>query len=349
MYAKGPPPPQRKVATAPATVLLRVTLGDMPLQDAYRGAAPSVDPDETLGTLLRRVFQVPSPIHIDEETFIKPTADPDSLAMQAELAKMIYDAGVSRCSLKFFVNHGPQVHPADLVFPYIRLAGTDADTNLLDLVIEHRFTPLEYAKARGDWPGVPELVEWLEDSTVLLWADRGGLAVSDSSVRRLVEKGLLATQASSEGHVVTEAGDARQQELVAEAESYDARYGIFDDVLYDDEARVADFGTGSGQDLRPVVYDAEGLDPIRATFLVGILRGESVDADAEDPERRFTALLTPAVDRPLIGDTDVEQIIEAGLALVETDAESRRRDLARRQAVRHARRQARLEGGQAQP
>ncbi|MCH7506773.1 MAG: hypothetical protein IID60_05680, partial [Proteobacteria bacterium] len=65
-YAKGPPPPQRRVTT-PATVLLRVTLGDMPLRDAYEVFAPAPVHDETLGTLLSRLFPAPSSANIDEE------------------------------------------------------------------------------------------------------------------------------------------------------------------------------------------------------------------------------------------------------------------------------------------
>ena len=330
-------------------MLIRVTLGDMPLQDAYEVSAPRLTGDETIATLLSRLFPVPSSAHIDQEIMPSPATDPDSLAMQAEISEMIYDAQAARCSLNFFVNHGPDVSPADLIAPHLRDAGAGAATALLDLVIEQRFTPFEYSVARGDWPSVATLVAWLEDSDALLSTDEDGLGDSDATVLRLVEQGLLVPQATPEADAVTEAGLARQQALVAEAESYDERYGIFEDVLYDEEARVADFGTGLGQDLRPLVYEAEGLDPIRATFLAGVLLPPDDRTTAEEPERYFTALLTPAVDRPFMGDADVEQIIEAGLALVEADAEARQRDITRRQAVRYARRQARPEGGQAQP
>lgn len=347
-HAKGPPPLQRKTATAPAILLLRVTLGDMPLQDAYQAAAPWIGPNETLRTLLSRRFPVPSSTHIDDIVLSSRATDPDSLAMQAELSKMIYDAQAARCSLSFFVNHGPKVDAADLISLHVREATTYTDTGLLDLVIEQRFTPLEYSVARGDWPSVGSLVAWLEDGNALLSADEDGLRASDATVRRLVEQGRLEPKESPGPAALTETGHARQQELLAEAESYAGRYGIFEDVLYDEEAQVADFGTGHGQDLRSLVYEAEGIDPIRATFLAGVLLATDDRVAAEEPERHFTALLTPAVDRPFMGDADVEQIIEAGLALVEADAESRQRDIARRQAVRHARHQTRPRGGQAQ-
>jgi hypothetical protein len=347
-YAKGPPPLQRKAATAPAPVLLRVTLGDMPLQDAYRVSAPWVNPDETLEGLLSRMFPVPSSTLIDEEILPSPTTDPDSLAMQAELSKMIYDAQAARCSLSFFVNHGPEIEPVDVFAPHLRETGSGAEW-LLDLVIEQRFTPLEYAVARGDWPGVPELVAWLEDGDALFLTDEDGLRALDATVLRLVEQGLVEPKASPGQGALTETGHARRQELLAEAESYAEKYGIFEDVLYDEEAQVADFGTGHGQDLRSLVYEADGLDSLRATFLAGMLLATDDRVGVGDPEQDFLALLTPAVDRPLMGDADVEQIIEAGLALVEADAEARQREIARRQAIRHAKRQTRPQRGDAQP
>jgi hypothetical protein len=191
------------------------------------------------------------------------------------------------------------------------------------------------------------LVEWLEDSTALLLVDGGSPNISEATARRLVEQGLFDPQTPHGPGVVTEAGRARRYELESEAESYVEQYGIFEDVLYDDEAQVVDFGTASGQDLRSLVYEAESLDPVRTTFLVGML-GLADDALAtQDHQRYFTAMLTPAVDRPYLDNADVERIIETGLALVELDAEARQRDIARRQAVSHARRQTRSKGGQA--
>ncbi len=318
----------------------------MPLQDAYEISTPGLATDETLGTLLSRLFPSPPVIREDEEVLPDPRVDHDTLAMRAELSKMILDAQAARCSLNYYVNHGSEVGPSDLIASHVRQVDADADTWMLDLVIEHRFTPLEYSVARGDWTSVPELVAWLEDADALLTTDEDRLRVSDATVVRLVNQGLLEPHASPGQLGISEAGLTRQQELLAEAESYAERYGIFEDVLYDEEARVADFGTGHGQDLRPLVYEAEGLDPVRATFLVGMLLATDDRADAQ---RHFTALLAPAVDRPLMADADVEQIIEAGLALVEADAEARQRDIMRRRAVRHARRQTRPEGGQAKP
>jgi hypothetical protein len=340
-YTKGPPPPQELSPRALSAVQLRVTLGDMPLQDAYVGTAPTISPDETLDTLLSGIFTFLSTTRMDEGIMSGSTIDPDSLAMHAELSKMIHDAQAARCSLRFFVNHGPEIDATDLVAPHFRQVEAGADSWRLDLVVEQRFTPLEYAISRGDWSSEPDLVRWLEDSTALFKADAVSHNISEATARRLVEQGLFEPQTPQGPSVVSDAGRVRHNELESEAESYDQQYGIFEDVLYDDEAQLADFGTGSGQDLRSLVYEAESLDPVRTTFLVGML-GTADDAlGTQDPRRFFTDLLTPAVDRPYLDNADVEQIIEAGLALVELDAEARQRDIARRQAVSHARRQTR--------
>lgn len=346
-YTKGPPPSQQQSPTAPYAVQFRVTLGDMPLQDAYVASAQAISCDETLGTLLGRVFTLHLSTRMDEEIMSGSTIDPDSLAMHAELSKMIYDAQAARCSLRFFVNHGPEINATDPVAPHFRQVGADANLWQFDLVVEQRFTPLDYAISRGDWSSEPDLVHWLEDSTALLLADAGSPNISEATARRLVEQGLFELQTPHGPRIVTDAGRARRYEIESEAESYVEQYGIFEDVLYDDEAQIADFGSGSGQDLRSLVYEAESLDPVRTTFLVGML-GSADDALAmQDHQGFFTALLIPAVDRPYLDNADVEQIIETGLALVELDAEARQRDIARRQAVSHARRQTRPKGGQA--
>ncbi|MCX8213329.1 MAG: hypothetical protein OTJ97_02275 [SAR202 cluster bacterium] len=346
-YTKGPPPSQQRLPTAPSAVQFRVTLGDMPLQDAYEVVATTISPAETLGTLLGLLFTLHLSTCMDERIISDQRVDLDSMAMHAELSKMFYDAQAARCSLRFFVNHGPEIDATDPVVPHFQQVGADVDSWQFDLVVEQRFTPFEYAISRGDWSSEPDLVHWLEDSTALLLADAGSPNISEATARRLVAQGLFEPQTPNGPRVVTDAGSARRHELESEAESYDQQYGIFEDVLYDDEAQVADFGTGLGQDLRPLVYEAESLDPERTTFLVGMLGSADDALDTQDSQRFFTALLTPAVDRPYLDNADVEQIIETGLALVELDAEARQRDIARRQAVSHARRQTRPKGGQA--
>ena len=340
-YTKGPPPIQQQSPTAPYAVQFRVTLGNMALQDAYEVIAPAITSDETLGTLLGQLFTLHLSTRMDKGIMSGSTGDTDSQAMHAELSKMIYDAQAARCSLRFFVNHGPEIDATDLVVPHFRQIGSDAYSWQFDLVVEQRFTPLEYAISRGDWSSEPDLVHWLEDSTALLLADAESPNISEATARRLVEQGLFELQTPHGPRVVTDAGRVRRYELESEAESYDEQYGIFEEVLYDDEAQVADFGSGSGQDLRSLVYEAEGLDLVRATFLVGMLGSVDDALDTQDPQGFFTAMLTPAVDRPYLDNADVEQIIEKGLALVELDAEARQRDIARRQAVSHARRQTR--------
>ena len=346
-YTKGPPPSQQQSPTALYAVQFRVTLGDMPLQDAYSVISPEISSDETLGTLLSRLFTLHLSTRMDEGIMSGSPVDHDSMAMHAELAKMISYSQVARCSLRFYVNHGPEIDATDLVVPHFRQVGADADSWQLDLVVDQRFTPLEYAISRGDWSSVPDLIHWLEDSTALLLADNGSPDISEATIRRLVQQCMFERQTPHGPVIITDAGRARCYELESEAESYVEQYGIFEDVLYDDEAQVADFGTGLGQDLRSLVYEAESLDPVRTTFLVGVLGLADNALDTQDPKRFFTALLTPAVDRPFLDNVDVELIIETGLAMVELNAEARRRDIARRQAVSHARLQTRPQGDQA--
>ena len=309
----------------------------MPLQDAYEVSTLDFIPNEDLGSLLVRIFGDHYSACSNKEILFRTEIYSDSHAMYVELSRMLYDTRATRCSLRFFVNHGLEIKPSDIIAPHLREVKTGAEMQLLDLVIEQRHTPLEYAVTRGDWPDIPKLLEWLSDCTALRSAAEGGLKTSNSTIIRLVYQGLIKMKTPSGSSIITEAGHTRLKGLVEEAQLHDERYSIFADVLYDDEALVADFGTGHGQDLRPLVYEAEGLDPIRTTFLVDVFLANDGEMGTQDVECYFTSLLTSAVDRPVMDDADLEQVIETGLGLVEADDETRQREISRRQAVRRAR------------
>ena len=55
--------------------------------------------------------------------------------------------------------------------------------------------------------------------------------------------------------------------MVVEAESYIDRFDLFSDTLLEPDEEV-EFGTGVGEDLRVQVYGSEGVDPVRAVFLL---------------------------------------------------------------------------------
>ena len=127
--------------------------------------------------------------------------------------------------------------------------------------------------------------------------------------------------------------------MIGETESYIDQYDIFSDVLYDLETQSARFATGNGEDLRAQVYESEGIDPIRAVFLLRLYDG-SLDGYPVDWSEKIMSgdileeLLAPVLDHPALAESDLEWLIEAGFAEQEERSEEARRLAARRQAVK---------------
>ena len=76
--------------------------------------------------------------------------------------------------------------------------------------------------------------------------------------------------------------------MIAEAESYVGTYDIFSDVLPGSSAGPHRFGTGRGIDLRVPVYEAEGIDPLRAVFLLRVYDSSLEEAAGDDWKRAAT-------------------------------------------------------------
>ena len=117
---------------------------------------------------------------------------------------------------------------------------------------------------------------------------------------------------------VTEPGMEALHEMTAEVENVLERYEVFGNVLYDPETGECEFVTGVGDDLRIPVYEAEAVSPVRAVLLVELCDGEfarmSDDWKTAIHDREFfDALLLPVVERPLVGEGDIDAIIDAGV------------------------------------
>ena len=112
-------------------------------------------------------------------------------------------------------------------------------------------------------------------------------------------------------------------QLIAEAESYVDRYDLFSDVLPGAAPGSHRFGTGRGIDLRVHVYEAEGVDPLRAVFLLRIYdssleeaAGETGSRAATDPDF-FRDILAPVTDSEDIDPHVLDAVIDDGFAMME--------------------------------
>ena len=212
----------------------------------------------------------------------------------------------------------------------------------LNLVARQTFEVLDWFAANGGERA--ELTGWLRRSALLYAIDKHELAVLDEPdspvlpvARELQTDGVLEVDETGRFRI-TGSGREILGAVLAETEAYIDRYDIFCDVHYDLETQSVRFGTGNGEDLRVQVYESEGIDPIRAVFMLRLYDG-SLDGhpacwtDKIVSEEVFDWMLSPVLDRSMLSEDDLEWIIEAGFAETEERAEEARRDEARRRVL----------------
>ena len=344
-YAKGArPEPFRGDATSLA---LRVTLGDMPLSDAFEVAIPDVDAPASVGDLLDRVF---GPDGVRDETvhdLLDTRRNPDLPEMYADLLDTFADWRDGRCSLRICRNHGPEIASSDEASKHLSAAPASPEP-LLDVVLEQQFTPLEYAAGRWHGGDLAALVLRLQEHVMLHFVGRLGHDLGDtesppdadllSIADRLVDQGALSDDG---GCALTEDGEDRLELADAEVESAIDAYDVFADVAR--RGGRVELGGGAGGDLRVDVYEAEGMDAAEAVLLRQLHDGtlDDLEVDWRDAildDDFFAELLIDLVDRERVDSADLEEIIEAGLAHLEEAREQAERDTRRRHIDAQARR-----------
>ena len=309
---------------------LRITLGDMPLEEAFDAGVPDVGTDGTLRALLEWLFGGGRDWWPSDEDLSK---NPDLPDLVEELEAILRSADAGRSDVRFFVNHGPEALLEDAVGELCRNAPVpdrDPEVPLLDLVIEQRFTPLAYSVGLGHWASRDELREHLETQALLASAhgreevcrpESEGLRLQ-ALADRLCESGLL-----DESCDLTADGAAALDMLEKRRRSLRRDYDVFGDIFLDEESGLIEVGAGRGEDMRHHVYESEGLDPVSTSFdVVGI---DHVDewlddwAESEDPGAFFDTLLAYTVETEPPGEAALDDIIEAGLAYMDeaSDAE----------------------------
>ena len=324
---------------------LVVTMGDMEMGDAFSVPLPGIGPQTTVGELLDEVFPASREHESHVRTRLDLKANPDLPEMYDALLDAFAAWRDSRCRLEVYLNHGPRLSLSDSVSAHLRLpvdeSGNSPATAVLDLVIEQRFTPLEHAVHRGS-ATAEELLEWLQERTLLYFIDAHGYELRSAPeaapnrrllpiAKRLVGGELVRQSGEPSTYTVTDRGGQVLADMAAEADSYADRYEQFADVVYDAESGAVKFETGTGADLRVAVYEAEGLDPLRAVF-VQVLAEDALEASLRDwreaihEQAFFDEMLAPVADRDTVEEPALDRIVEAGLSrLDERREESERR------------------------
>ena len=318
---------------------LVVTLGEMDMEDAFRVTLPSSFAQLTVGRFLAQVFPSDQESQARVRRHFDLKDNPDVPEMYDALVGVFADWRSGRCTLRFVLNHGPEMGLSGEVSDHLRLAAVNAAAGsgglVLDLVIEQHYQPLEFAVKKGYATTKSELLDWLRAHTLLYLFGKNALnlraepkAETDRQMLPIAERlhgeGML--ELTGEGLFrISERGKKRLMDLIAEAETYVGRYDIFKEVVYDAESRLFEFETGRGEDLRVQVYEAEGLDPVRVVFLLllhdGVL-GRLARDGRRDPH----------------DEAAIELIIESSFAYLDERAErtasaSKQRDILNRLAT----------------
>ena len=311
---------------------LQITLGDMDLEDAFRIDLPSSMSQLTVGDLLDEVFSEDESAQTGFLCALDVRANPDLPEMYEELLDILGEWRRGDCTLRFFAHDGPELRLVDRVAEHLSIPRTGngkvVGNPILDLVIEQTYDVLgrfaEWGGAKGG------LMKWLQQHTLLYYMDKHGfrLPVDPADelslrllpiARDLVSRDLIAESEKSGAFEFTEKGEELIEQMIAEAESYIDRFDLFSDVLLEPDAQEVKFGTGYGADLRVQVYWSEGVDPLRALFLL-LLYDSTLDAYAKTWREEmledgfFNGLLRPVLDHATIDDDLIGLVIESGYA-----------------------------------
>ena len=310
---------------------LRVTLGDMGLEDAFRIRLPPGTSRLTVSSLLDEVFSEEDAAQLRFLSALDIQANPDLPAMYEELLDIFAQWRRGDCTLRFFDRHGSQVRLADRVEDHVNFRvsqrGERAVSATLDLAIEQTHDVLGRF---ADWGGGNRaLMRWLQPRVFLYFMDKHRFRLSVDPrdklgrgllpiANELASSGLVARSEESGVYEPADEGEKLIQQMVVEAESYIDRFDLFSDTLLEPDDEV-EFGTGVGEDLRVQVYGSEGVDPVRAVFLL-LLYDSTLDAysetwrEAVHQEEFFNELLRPVLDHTRVDDELIGLVIESGYA-----------------------------------
>ena len=337
-YAKPPdtyPAPWRSssFAVADSEFIVRITLGEMPIEDGFWIALPNDLAPFSLGELFKRVFPTDRSLQQPFLQRLDVKGNPDLPEMYDALVEIFVREELGLCTVDTYVNHGPKLDDSAVVSQHL---ATNDTPPVLDLVLEQRFSAIDSAVRREDFRDAGEALTWMSSRVLLYFIGVLDYVLSTEPVddvdaallpiaQTLVDEGLIERSGNSAPLEITELGIEALHEMTAEAENVIERYEVFADVLYDSETGECDFGAGLGIDLRIPVYEAEGLSPVRAVLLVELCDGELVRMDddwrlAIQDREFFQELLLPVVERPLVDAQDLDAIIDAGFAFMEQQA-----------------------------
>lgn len=321
-------------------------------EDSLQIMLPSEYAQLGVWDLLESVFPADGSRQTEVEAKLDILENPDLPDIFDVLLDAFTQWRLGYCSLYVSADDNIRLDPADSSQKYLKLLQSkeerDSACLALYLTIDQEYMAIDYAVRQGYWETREELLEWLQTLTILYFLDKHEsklppfeTADSDPSwltIANVLFREKLALTSVETGMVrVTESGRQLIGRVLAETESYIDRFDLFKDVAYDFRSGSVEFDTGAGKDLRAQIFEAEGLDPIRAVFLLRLYDG-SFDEFAPDWPRLilnadfFDAILQPAVNHNRVEVDTIGRVIEIGYALIE-EREEAARELRSQQAT----------------
>ena len=302
----------------------------MPIEDGFRITLPGDIPSLSLRELFNRVFPTEDSLQQLYLERLEVNENPDLPDMYDALVEIFAREELGLCSVETYINHGPKLDNSAVVSQHL----TKIDTPpVLDLVLEQRFSAIDYAVHCGDFADPQEALTWMRSRVLLFFLGASDYALRTEPaddvdatllpvVQAIVDEALVERSEETGQFEVTELGQETVNGMMDEAETVIERYEVFADVLYDSETGDCEFDSGAGIDLRIPVYEAEGLSAARAVLLVELCAGEFTlmadDWRTVVHEREFfESLLLPVVERPLISPSALDAIIDAGFVFME--------------------------------
>ncbi len=346
-------------ACDPAGLKVSVWTDRLPADTALHVNLSAEDRRLTLRQLLCRLFPPDASSQAEVAGRLDWRANPDLPACYAVLLTLVgqWRAGLCRLSLATGRGWGRPAHPDDSVAvhlqppPLCRQVGGRGHADLT-LTLLPAYRPLDWAVTQGYAENRHQLLDWMQSCALLYFVDKHGctvpptsdLSLSDpcrSVVAGLYRRRCLRPAAGGDGVEVAPAGREMIGSLLAETEALIESFDLFKDALWNQDEQTAEFDSGRGADLRVEAMLTEGLDPVRAVFLLRLYDG-TLDPFADQWQRLvgdpacFDRMLEPVVNRALPPPPDavLTAIMEDGYVLMEAWAEAAADCLAQAEILR---------------
>ena len=314
-------PVKDPIITGP-NLYLKITLGNMSEEDGFLCDLTNFSTDNTIASLIEYICDSDwSPSKNDL------ALNPDLEEMHIELISIFGDSIEGKSSLNF-LSQGNEINTSDKIMTLAKtIPNYNADSDnkqalLLDIVLEQKFTPLDYSVKLGYWNSVQKFVYVLEEQSILFTLLNQAISIAkiktlgktvQSTIDRLNHQGLI-----NELYQLTEKGRSSCKTLLQRSTKLDNQYIIFADVKFDPVAKIVEFNTGDGEDIRTQVYQEEGLDPVLTFFEVNLIEDISEWfmswANSQNSKNFFNQLLNTSVIYKPLKSKSLEFIIEKGLA-----------------------------------